>query len=343
MFKKIKSLFIKDKIQGLPNAILNNKDKQVYSTSHPNEKEIINEKLEPFEITKESIHEEPEIKIEDEITELTQEEIQDFINEDIDLGKFLVDNPYCLEDNTTGTSLNIDISERDTLFKEAAEIVVKSQQGSSSLIQLKLKIGFNRAGRIIDQLEQFGIIGPFEGSKTRKVNIENIEELNKYLNNLDYNPESVNTELLENNKEYGNVTKRELFDIKYRNAYIDLINSAIEDYKIKKEDEEEKEKIKQKYLERERKKLLREQAKQEMINDGLISIKITTSSEERKISQKVKDLVWNRDQGKCVECGSNEKLEFDHIIPFSKGGSNTYRNIQLLCEKCNREKSNKIG
>ena len=62
----------------------------------------------------------------------------------------------------------------------------------------------------------------------------------------------------------------------------------------------------------------------------------------RRISQKVKDLVWNRDGGKCVQCGSNMKLEFDHIIPFSKGGSNTYRNIQLLCEKCNRKKSGKI-
>jgi len=66
-------------------------------------------------------------------------------------------------------------------------------------------------------------------------------------------------------------------------------------------------------------------------------------NESRRISQDVKDKVWRRDEGKCINCGSNEKLEFDHIIPFSKGGSNTYRNIQLLCEKCNREKSNKIG
>ena len=63
----------------------------------------------------------------------------------------------------------------------------------------------------------------------------------------------------------------------------------------------------------------------------------------RRISQEVKDKVWNRDGGKCVECGSNENLEFDHIIPFSKGGANTYRNIQLLCEHCNRSKSAKIG
>ena len=70
-----------------------------------------------------------------------------------------------------------------------------------------------------------------------------------------------------------------------------------------------------------------------------------SKSEERsrRISQEVKDRVWNRDNGKCVECGSNENLEFDHIIPFSKGGANTYRNLQLLCEHCNRSKSDKIG
>jgi 5-methylcytosine-specific restriction endonuclease McrA len=62
----------------------------------------------------------------------------------------------------------------------------------------------------------------------------------------------------------------------------------------------------------------------------------------RIISQKTKMYVWQRDGGKCVECGSNQNLEYDHIIPFSKGGSNTDRNIQLLCESCNRLKSHKI-
>ena len=70
---------------------------------------------------------------------------------------------------------------------------------------------------------------------------------------------------------------------------------------------------------------------------------IKNDEPSRRIPQKVMDMVWNRDGGKCVGCGSNQKLEFDHIIPFSKGGANTYRNIQLLCENCNRTKSDKIG
>lgn len=78
-------------------------------------------------------------------------------------------------------------------------------------------------------------------------------------------------------------------------------------------------------------------------SDNIVESLSKSETRLRKISQTVKDRVWNRDQGKCVECGSNEKLEFDHIIPFSKGGSNTYRNIQLLCEACNRSKSNQIG
>jgi hypothetical protein len=63
------------------------------------------------------------------------------------------------------------------------------------------------------------------------------------------------------------------------------------------------------------------------------------SKPDRYIPRKVKISIWQRDQGKCVECGSQEKLEYDHIIPVSKGGSNTERNVQLLCEKCNRQKS----
>jgi len=64
---------------------------------------------------------------------------------------------------------------------------------------------------------------------------------------------------------------------------------------------------------------------------------------DRYVPPEVKLAVWRRDQGKCVQCKSKEKLEYDHIIPVSKGGSNTERNVQLLCEKCNREKAAEIA
>ena len=59
--------------------------------------------------------------------------------------------------------LHYDIADRDSMFRDAAEVIVMAQQGSASLIQRKLKLGYNRAGRIIDQLEAAGIVGPFEG------------------------------------------------------------------------------------------------------------------------------------------------------------------------------------
>ena len=78
--------------------------------------------------------------------------------------------------------LDIDVSERDNMFREAAEIIVTAQQGSASLLQRKLKLGYNRAGRLIDQLEAAGIVGPFEGSKARSVNIPDLVALDHFLN-----------------------------------------------------------------------------------------------------------------------------------------------------------------
>lgn len=82
-----------------------------------------------------------------------------------------------------GTTLDIGIDERDPMFREAAEVLVIAQQGSASLLQRKLKLGYNRAGRIIDQLEAAGIVGPFEGSKARQVLFPTIDALNKFLDN----------------------------------------------------------------------------------------------------------------------------------------------------------------
>ena len=64
----------------------------------------------------------------------------------------------------------------------------------------------------------------------------------------------------------------------------------------------------------------------------------TTTRRREPIPQYIKDQVWQRDNGRCIVCGSNRNIEFDHIIPYSKGGKNTYRNLQLLCEFHNRQK-----
>ena len=88
---------------------------------------------------------------------------------------------YIEEDNNQNNTINID--ERDSLFKDAAEVIVIAQQGSASLIQRKLKLGYNRAGRIIDQLESAGIVGRFEGSKARSVLVKNLVELEQLLKN----------------------------------------------------------------------------------------------------------------------------------------------------------------
>ncbi len=82
-----------------------------------------------------------------------------------------------------GTNVDIDIADRDKLFKEAAEIIVTAQQGSASLLQRKLKLGYNRAGRLIDQLEAAGIVGAFEGSKARQVLIPDLIALDQLLEN----------------------------------------------------------------------------------------------------------------------------------------------------------------
>jgi S-DNA-T family DNA segregation ATPase FtsK/SpoIIIE len=79
---------------------------------------------------------------------------------------------------------SVDLSERDALFEEAAQLMVNHQQGSTSLLQRKLKLGYNRAGRLIDQLEAAGIVGPFEGSKAREVLIKDQLSLEQLLSSL---------------------------------------------------------------------------------------------------------------------------------------------------------------
>jgi len=92
--------------------------------------------------------------------------------------------PEYIDENAEASKADFDPDERDKLFEEAARLIVMHQQGSTSLIQRKMKLGYNRAGRIIDQLEAAGIVGPFEGSKAREVLYPDEYSLEQFLNSM---------------------------------------------------------------------------------------------------------------------------------------------------------------
>jgi S-DNA-T family DNA segregation ATPase FtsK/SpoIIIE len=93
--------------------------------------------------------------------------------------------PECADEDEEGLAPGaVDLSQRDPLFEEAARLIVNTQQGSTSNIQRKLSIGYNRAGRIVDQLEVAGIVGPSEGSKPRQVLVMDEYQLEQILKQL---------------------------------------------------------------------------------------------------------------------------------------------------------------
>ena len=105
--------------------------------------------------------------------------------------------PDCPDEQDDGGAKDtMDPNERDPLFEEAARIVVQTQQGSTSMLQRKLKLGYNRAGRIIDQLEKAGIVGPFAGSKQREVKVATEFALDQFLKDLDLDENIKNNELI---------------------------------------------------------------------------------------------------------------------------------------------------
>ena len=187
-------------------------------------------------------------------------------------------------------------------------------------------------------------------NRYKRLKIEFNELLNKY-----------NTVFKENedNKKYlGSLGKAEsetkYFREKYNECRLELTMSQIESKNLLKELQEantqlryernkeqiEKDNVKAKLLEKKKKREIEKLALQELIDEGEI---FPEANKRPPIPKTVVDAVWNRDRGKCVYCGSNENLHLDHIIPFSKGGDTSVENLQLLCQKCNLEKSNKIG
>jgi S-DNA-T family DNA segregation ATPase FtsK/SpoIIIE len=109
------------------------------------------------------------------------EDVTDFIGQQRGYPDAMMLTPVADE---PGNGVNVDLDKRDAKFEEAARLVVQHQQGSTSLIQRKLSLGYNRAGRIVDQLEAAGILGPFEGSKARQVLVQDEFSLEQILSKL---------------------------------------------------------------------------------------------------------------------------------------------------------------
>ena len=187
-------------------------------------------------------------------------------------------------------------------------------------------------------------------NRYKRLKIEFDELLNKY--------NAVFKENEENKKYVGFldkvVSEAKYFRAKYNECSSELTMSQIESKNLLEELREantqlryerykeqiEIDKVKAKLLEKKKKREIEKLALQELIDEGEI---FPEANKRPPIPKDVVDTVWNRDGGKCVYCGSNENLHLDHIIPFSKGGDTSVENLQLLCQKCNLEKSNKIG
>lgn len=264
-----------------------------------------------------------DIQIDSSLQEKLAETSQNKITLSEQEKNYLIDYLAKEENHTNQNSL----SEFDPLLEDAARLVVQSQMGSTPFIQRRMKLGYNRAAKIMETLERIGIVGQNQGSSARDVLIKSDAELEKFIQNgFAFFNININSFYNENKLE---IEKRKV-------EYV----QQLREQKL----ESEKNKIRNELLEKERKRKLQRDVYKELIDEGKISNQIEDSEWNREpIPQDVMDKVWNRDSGRCVKCGSQENLEFDHIIPFSKGGANTYRNLQILCKKCNIEKSNKIG
>ncbi|WP_343658253.1 DNA translocase FtsK [Chryseobacterium sp.] len=111
------------------------------------------------------------------------ERLAEFIGEQKGYSSALLLPEYVSEDSTSTVGA-FDPNEKDALFEEAARIIVSTQQGSTSMLQRQLKLGYNRAGRIMDQLEASGIVGGFNGAKAREVLISDLHSLEQFLEDL---------------------------------------------------------------------------------------------------------------------------------------------------------------
>lgn len=213
----------------------------------------------------------------------------------------------------------------DAVFEDVARYIVINRNTSKYLIQQEFKIGFNRVGRIMMQLERAHIIGPPHGIDSQDILFADISSLEAKFQDLEQRAQ-----------EYGDpfaLTRDETLEKERKDR---LGEEELERMTF----EVEKQKIAKRLKEKYRKQALEKIVRQELIDSGEL---FGEQPKRPPIPREVVDAVYKRDGGRCVYCGSTENLQLDHIIPFSKGGATTVENLQLLCQRCNIEKSNKIG
>jgi hypothetical protein len=242
---------------------------------------------------------------------------------------------------------------KDSIKRKKDLLILKKEKINRYLLGQKINKTFDELSEI--EIEEIEEIFRQNDIKLKK-SIENGEKW-RIKNNKESEEELEKINSIKKVKEEARIIreeekKKKIEIIEQANRVKELKEKELKEKEIKekelkdrilKEKNEEKENVKKKILEKERKKQIENEAIQELIDAGLIDNNYYSGSNIREsIPTEVKIAVWNRDKERCVSCSSNSNLEFDHIIPVSKGGANSVKNIQLLCRNCNRTKSNKI-
>lgn len=209
------------------------------------------------------------------------------------------------------------------IFRRRIDKICQPPETDATPDTSAVKEDFAKAGTLLEQenekLRKLGVIAREKRAAERLQEIQDRKEREEILKNLskpkpEPTPEEIE-EMLQRRKEEA-------------------------ERWAKRRKELEREEMEKKILERHRKRELEKAVRQDLIDRGLL---YGEQTKRPPIPREVVDAVYKRDGGRCVFCGSTENLQLDHIVPFSKGGATSVENLQLLCQKCNLEKSNKIG